>query len=168
MSRFFSVVQNRYARSLAAVLGAAVLSVSMVGCGGNGSSETSAVNPPPVSIDELEEGHSAHHHAETYPEAVAELEAMHKTIADAFTKGDISAADEPIHEVGHVLEELVAMAKKESMDETAIAAISAAVESLFDAFAQIDEKIHGGEGATYDQVKAEIEAGFKVLNQYVK
>jgi ribosomal protein L17 len=164
MSRSFSLVQCRYARSL----GAAVLSVSLVGCGGSGSNEKSAAERPPISIDELEEAHPAHKHAETYPEAVAELEAMHKTIADAFAKGDISAADEPIHEVGHVLEELVAMAKKESMDEAAVAAISAAVESLFDAFAQVDEKIHGGEGATYDQVQTDIEAGFTVLNQYVK
>jgi len=164
MSRILSVTRNRYARSL----GAAVLSVSLVGCGGSGSNEKSGEDRPPISIDELEGAHSAHHHAETYPEAVAELEAMNKTIADAFTKGDISAADEPIHEVGHVLEELVAMAKKESMDEAAVAAIAAAVESLFDAFAQVDEKIHGGEGATYDQVQADIEAGFKVLNQYVK
>jgi predicted RNase H-like HicB family nuclease len=155
----FSHIRLRILASLCSV----ALTVLAVGCGKNAPDD----QRPPVSIDELEGTHSGHAHAETYAEAVAELEEMNKTIAAAFAANDIDSADEPIHEVGHVLDEVVTLAKKETLPEDAIAAISGAVEKLFDAFGRVDEKIHGGEGATYGEVQSDIDAGFEVLRQYL-
>lgn len=135
-----------------------------VGCGkGDSNSER-----PPISIDELEsDGHAGHKHAETYPEAVAELEEMNQAIASAFASNDVDAAHDPLHEVGHVLDELPALAKKHQLGDEAVAAISAAVEKLFEAFGKVDEKFHGGEGATYDEVKADVDSSMDVLRQYL-
>lgn len=144
--------------------GAALLTVSFVGCGGKAETPSDA---PPISIDEAEGLQGEHSHADNYPEAVAELDEMREQIEQAFAEGDIDAADGPIHEVGHVLEELVSLAKQQGVDDEALAAIGSAVQQLFDAFGRVDDKIHGGEGADYADVKAEIDAAFAELKSHL-
>lgn len=144
---------------------AAVLSVSLIGC-----APATKTDAPPVSIEDAEAstgGEAPHAHAETYPEAVAELDGMRATIETAFAANDIKSADEPIHEVGHVLEGLVDLAKKAELGDEAVTAIEGAVEKLLDSFTVVDEKIHGREGKEYSDVQAEIDAAFAVLRQYV-
>lgn len=144
---------------------AAVLSVSLIGCG-----PATKTDAPPVSIEDAEAstgGEAAHSHAETYPEAVAELDGMRSAIETAFAANDTSAADGPIHEVGHVLEGLVGMAKEAELGDEAVTAIEGAVEKLFDSFTAVDDKIHGREGKDYSDVKAEVDAAFDVLRQYL-
>lgn len=142
----------------------AALVVPFTGCGR--SSEQSEVNRPPVSIDELEHDHPPHAHAESYNAAVAELDAMRTQISTAFAAGDIKAADGPIHEVGHVLGHVVELAQEEDFSEAAIAEINAAVETLFDTFGRVDEKIHGGEGVEYSEVADEIDAALETLKKH--
>lgn len=138
--------------------------LTFAGCG---KSDVNSERPP-VSIDELESNSpSGHKHAETYPEAVAELEEMNKTIASAFANNDVAAAHDPLHEVGHVLDGLPGLAKKQELGDEAVAAISAAVETLFNAFGKVDEQFHGGEGATYDEVKADVDSSMDVLRKYL-
>jgi hypothetical protein len=160
MSSFFR--PSRLSLLPVAILASATF--TFVGCG---KSDMNSERPP-VSIDELEsDSPSGHKHAETYPEAVAELEEMNKTIASAFANNDVDAAHDPLHEVGHVLDELPGLAKKQELGDEAVAAISAAVETLFDAFGKVDEKFHGGEGATYDEVKAKVDSSMDVLRKYL-
>jgi hypothetical protein len=160
MSRLF----RHYLLSLPPLAILAAVTCSFVGCR---RSDTNSERPP-VSIDELEsDGHVGHEHAETYPEAVAELEAMNKAIAAAFAANDADAAHDPLHEIGHVLDELPALAKKQELSDEAVAAIGAAVEKLFDAFGKVDAMFHDGEGATYDEVKADVDANMEVLRQYL-
>jgi hypothetical protein len=141
----------------------AALPLAMIGC--NRTAEDA--NRPPVSIDELESDHAGHAHAETYAEAVAELDTMRSQISAAFAASDMEAADGPIHEVGHVLEEVVELAQKQGLDADAVAEINAAVEKLFDAFGRVDDKIHGGEGAEYSEVEADVDAAFATLRKHV-
>ncbi len=145
----------------------ATLPLAMIGCNRTADNTAGDANRPPVSIDELEGDHAAHAHAETYAEAVAELDAMRSQISQAFAAGDIEGADEPIHEVGHVLEEVVALATKQGLGADAVAEIGAAVDTLFDAFGRVDEKIHGGEGAEYSEVEADVDAAFATLRKHV-
>jgi hypothetical protein len=160
MSRLF----RHYLLSL---LPLAILTASACLIGGCRKSDTNAERPP-VSIDELESDvHVDHKHAETYPEAVAELEEMNKAIAAAFAANDADAAHDPLHEIGHVLDELPALAKKQELSDEAVAAIGAAVEKLFDAFGKVDAMFHDGEGATYDEVKADVDASMDVLRQHL-
>ncbi len=160
MSRFF---RHSWLSLLpVAILASATL--TFVGCG---KSDMNSERPP-ISIDELDsDGHAGHKHAETYPEAVAELEEMNKTIASAFANNDVDAAHDPLHEVGHVLDILPGLAKKQGLDGKAVSAISSAVETLFDAFGRVDEKFHGGEGATYDEVKADVDSSMEVLRKHL-
>jgi hypothetical protein len=140
-----------------------IAALPIFGCGKSGNGER-----PPVSIDELEsDGHVGHKHAETYPEAVAELEEMNKVIAAAFAAEDLDAAHDPLHEIGHVLDELPGLAKKHGLGDEAVAAISGAVEKLFDAFGKVDEKFHGAEGATYDEVKETVDTNMAILRQHL-
>jgi len=160
MSRLF----RHYLLSLLPV---AILTTATCSIGGCGKSEMNSERPP-VSIDELEsDGHVGHKHAETYPEAVAELEEMNTVIAAAFASNDVDAAHDPLHEVGHVLDELPTLAKKQELSDDAVAAIGAAVEKLFEAFGKVDAKFHDGEGATYDEVKADVDASMDVLRQHL-
>lgn len=160
MSRFFR-------HSWLSLLPVAILASTTLAFVGCGKSEMNSERPP-VSIDELDsDGHVGHKHAETYPEAVVELEEMNKTIASAFANNDVDAAHDPLHEVGHVLDALPALAKKQELGDEAVAAISAAVETLFDAFGRVDEKFHGGEGATYGEVKADVDSSMEVLRKYL-
>lgn len=155
---------RHYVLSLIPFAAIAAATCPIVGCG----SGTTNSERPPVSIDELEsDGHVDHKHAETYPEAVAELEEMNKVIATAFASNDLDAAHDPLHEVGHVLDELPALAKKQELSDDAVAAIGAAVEKLFEAFGKVDAKFHDEEGATYDEVKADIDSSMEVLRQHL-
>lgn len=146
----------------------AMLSLTLIGCGDRTADDaTTRDDAPPVAIGDLEQDMDHHEHPETYAEAVAELDAMRTQISQAFAANDIEAADGPIHEVGHVLEDVVELAREEAFSDEAVAEINAAVETLFDAFGRVDEKIHGGEGATYDEVQPEIDSAFETLQQHL-
>lgn len=156
-----------FTRSRQALLPTTLAAVATLLMGGCSKSDPNTERPP-VSIGELEsDGVVDHKHAETYPEAVAELEEMNQAIAAAFAANDPDAAHDPLHEVGHVLDELPSLAKKQALSDEALAAIGSAVEKLFNAFGKVDEKFHGGEGATYDEVKADIDAAMDVLRQHL-
>ena len=132
----------------------------------NTSSNTST-NKPPMAADELEHAHEGDHvHAETYPEAVAMVDGLREKIRDAFAKGEGMSADEAVHEIGHVLEDMAMLAKKASLSEADQVSVGTAVESLLDAFEKIDEKLHGGDGVDYDAVAAEIDAALVTLKKF--
>lgn len=117
---------------------------------------------PPV----VEEGHNhgeGHHHAETFPEAVAEMVALRNTIRDGFANEDPDAAHGPLHDVGHVLVEVEAMAEKEGLDAETLTGVRDAVETLKESFASVDKMMHGGEGSEYSEVSADVDAAMAVL-----
>jgi hypothetical protein len=104
--------------------------------------------------------------AQSYREAVTALVAIRDTIRDAFAANDPDKAHDPLHEVGHLLEELPAAAEKNA-PPVDVAAVKAAAETLFDLYSQVDEKMHGGEGADYAAVAAQIDAGIERLQALV-
>jgi hypothetical protein len=160
-------MSRRFRQYYLALLPAAFLATAtpwIVGCG----SGTNNAERPPISIDELEsDGHVDHKHAETYPEAVEELAELNEAIATAFSANDSDAAHDPLHEVGHVLDEMTDLAKKQALSDEAVAEIGAAVVKLFDAFGKVDSLFHDGKGATYDEVKADIDSGMEVLRKHL-
>lgn len=142
----------------------ACIGLPLVGCGGGADR---SADRPPVSIDELEAAHEGHSHADNYVDAIAELEEMRGVIAKAFADGDLDAAHDPLHEVGHVLDELVSLAKKDGVSEEGISAIESAVNTLMDNFGAVDEKFHGEEGKDYSEVKDAIDAAMEQLKAYL-
>lgn len=113
-------------------------------------------------------GHGGHEdHPETYAEAVDQLESIDKTIRDAFAADDADTAHGPLHDIGHLLEEVTELAQKETMSEEQRADVQQAVESLFDLYGAVDATMHGGEGKSYDEVKDDIDAALATLKSAV-
>jgi hypothetical protein len=104
--------------------------------------------------------------AQSYRDAVTALMTIRDTIRDAFAANDPDKAHDLLHEVGHLLEELPAAAEKNT-PPVDLAAVKAAAETLFELYSQVDEKMHGGEGADYTAVAAKIDAGIERLQALV-
>lgn len=114
-----------------------------------------------------EEGEHSHE-GETYAMAVAEVVELNEKIRDAFAKDDMEAADEPLHELGHVLdEEIVSLAEKAEITGDDLATIKTSVDQLMGDFAKVDDKIHGKEGVAYSEVEKQVTDGIATLQKYV-
>lgn len=148
-------------RTLTSCLGLA-LAAFVVGC-----SEEPDSTPPIAVMDTHDEHAHEHDHPETIAEAVLELTALWDSIRGGFENNDEEAAHGPLHDVGHVLEKVVGLAEEEGISGEQLVAVTDAKESLLDAFGEIDKKLHGGEGATYDEVSGKIDAALKKLSDAV-
>ena len=110
-------------------------------------------------------GDEDHEHLpETFAAAVEELVKERDTIRDAFAKNDAEAAHEPLHEVGHLLEAMPELAAKGPAPADA-AVVKEVSNELFELFGKVDEKLHGTEGSTYEEVAEKIDAGVKRLQE---
>lgn len=136
-------------KAVIAKISMVVLALTIVGC---------EPAKPKVSA-----GADDHKHAETLTGAVKELEGICATIKSAFAKDDAEAAHEPMHEVGHVLEEMPDLIAKSSLDDAGKAEVKNAADSLFDAFNAVDAGMHGSGGKKYSEVSETIDAALKIL-----
>jgi len=66
-----------------------------------------------------------------------------------------------------VLEDVASLAEKASLDAAKQDEIKKAVEQLFDSFGKVDDKLHTGKGATYEEVSQKIDAAMATLRQHV-
>ncbi len=105
-------------------------------------------------------------HPETYAEAVALVAKLQLQIKEALATGDIKVADVPLHEIGHVLEAIPLLADKQSLSEADEEAVKKAVDTLFDAFGQIDEKVHGDGEPSYTPYAEKIESAIGTLQSF--
>lgn len=118
-----------------------------------------------------EHGHDHDHDVpETYADAVKEIKEMREAVAKAEEGGDLNAAHDPLHEVGHVLEEVVPLAKKASIGDAEMEAIKKAVDELYDGFGAVDAKLHNDEknAKTFAEVKDSIDNAIATLESNVK
>jgi len=113
-----------------------------------------------VETDSHSETHAG---PESFSEAAEQLVTMKNKIRAGFAAGDVDSAHGPLYEVGHLLENMVTLAKKEELSEEQMTAVEGAKETLFDAFGEIDKTLHGGEGATYEEKAEAIDAAMKVV-----
>lgn len=145
----------------------------MIACGCGGlitGCDSAPPKPPPqsASASHDEHGHGAeadHGHAApaSFAEAVKQLESFRNTIRDAFAKNDAEAAHGPLHDVGHVLESLPALAEKAGLDASQKDIVKAAAEQLFGQFGKVDEMMHGEKGAKYEDVSSGIDKALTTL-----
>jgi hypothetical protein len=121
----------------------------MVGCGGTTSQSGTSSN---TAGHGHSHGHDhGHDHATDYPGAVKELEGLSAKILKAFQDGNPAEAHDELHEIGHVLERIPALAaKEEGMSDEAKTQVKQAIESLFDAFSEMDGMLHGGDTVDVD------------------
>ncbi|MCA9074711.1 MAG: hypothetical protein KDA93_06745 [Planctomycetaceae bacterium] len=100
---------------------------------------------------------------ETYQQAVEQLVSLDQTIRTAFAAKDDETAHDPLHEIGHLLEDVAALAPKTEMTEEQQTSVQQAVDKLFELYGAIDDTMHSREGKSYDEVSSEIETALKTL-----
>ena len=133
-----------------------VITLTIIGC-------EPAAKPKPGAGADTSSGGPEHAHAETLADAVKELEGICATIKAAFAKDDAEAAHDPLHDVGHVLEEIPDLVAKSALDEAGKAEALAAKKSLYESFEAVDQGMHGSGGKKYSEVAEAIDAALKIL-----
>ena len=137
-------------------------SIVLAGCNGASEPETS----DGAHGHDHGAGHS-HEHAtlETFAEALKEVESLHAKIKEGFEADDIDAAHDPLHEIGHALEELPKLAGEESLSEEDQQQVKKSVDTLMDSYGAVDERLHADEtvGKSYDEVSEQIDAAMAEL-----
>jgi hypothetical protein len=103
--------------------------------------------------------------AESFADAVAQLGGLHAKIRDGFEKNDVDSAHGPLHDVGHLLEQIPALASKETQDAALLEEVKKQVDELFDLYGKVDEKLHGEKGVDYKDVAEKIDAAMEKLKK---
>jgi hypothetical protein len=131
--------------------------------GDHDHSDGSDPSLPPTDGD-----HEAHQDPETYDEAVTELLATQKAIAEAFAAGNQDDAHGPLHNVGHLLGNTETLIEKSDMDDDTKKKLSEAIEQLFASYGAVDDKMHNSEkGKDYSDVSEQIENAISELKAQV-
>lgn len=102
------------------------------------------------------DGHD-HDHPETFAAGIAELASQATLVKNHLAAGKTEAADDVVHAVGHLIEDVQGLLSKEKLGEKATAAASQALEDLFDCFDKLDTALHAPEGKS--PPPAEVHAG---------
>ncbi|WP_430454078.1 hypothetical protein [Rhodopirellula europaea] len=99
----------------------------------------------------------------TLADAIKKLTSMQSTIAGGFADDDVDSIHNELHDIGTLLEQTEVLAKESNLGEEKKKQALAAIDTLFDAFGSVDAKLHGEEGADFDEVSSDIEDAIKVL-----
>ncbi|TWT72720.1 hypothetical protein Pla123a_40190 [Posidoniimonas polymericola] len=139
---------------------AALVAMALTGC------------PGPVSTPEGDAAAHAdhdhgdgHEHATTLVGAYEELEHMAADIKSSFQADKPGDAHDAMHEIGHVILSIPALAEKAgvgSADE-----VKQVTDDLMDGFAKLDDVMHGGDKVTWDDVSAKIDAAMQKLEGWL-
>ena len=148
---------------IARTFGGLLLILVISGCSNQDSSQ-SQNNSRPGTTTEVHHDHD-HGHIDqfTFREIAEKLIDMDGQIRNGLASDDEHAAHEPLHEVGHVLENLSNLARKEGLSKDVVEAVEQAKEDLFTAFGNIDKTFHGEEGSTYDEESSVIQSALSVV-----
>jgi hypothetical protein len=149
----------------------ALSAVCLVGCG-----PATAPPQPKAVLDQADDhdhghDHSAHHHPETLAAGTAELESLVAEIAGKMESGATDAADDAVHGLGHLLDDVQGLLKKSSLSEEALGAATKAVDELYECFDELDTAIHAAPGKfdppaqVHARLKERIDAAVKALKE---
>jgi hypothetical protein len=99
---------------------------------------------------------------------MAELRPMYETIRDALQAGDKDKADEPLHQVGDLLESLPELANKAGFGDQELATTKSASAAMFEAYGRIDGAMHAGEEPDYEAVAETLDKAMAELSALIK
>ena len=151
MKSFTKLMQYKIqAIALTCVLGA------VVGC-----------KPSTHAVAEAGAEHSGHNDATAnFGEAYNRL-VTHKTnIQAAFEKSDPESAHDDLHQIGHAIESLAAVARKSGITDADLLSVEVAAKSLFEVYGRLDEMLHGGDDVAYKDVAGEIDSAISALEKF--
>ena len=129
--------------------------------------------PAPVpSAAVHDHAHDDHHtHPDTLVEGVAALRKCATDIGAKLASGSRDAADDAVHGLGHMLEDLPALAAKAKLSAAAAETANKAIGELEECFGKLDEALHAAEGQgespaeVHASLKERIEAALKALEE---
>ena len=106
-----------------------------------------------------------HEHPETLAAGVMNLEEVCGNVKALLDAGDQEKADDQVHLVGHILEDIQALAISAKLPTDALAAVTKAADEIFDCFDKLDTALHAPEGKAveYAPYAERIEAAIQIL-----
>ncbi len=107
-------------------------------------------------------GDDGHEHPATFAEGVAALKDRIAAIKASLGGDTTSEADGHVHAVGNLLVDL------EKKAETLEDGVKGAVESLLEAFDELDQKIHADADPVFDDIAERVESAVATLEAYVE
>ena len=120
--------------------------------------------------DHADHGHADHDHDHEEPtsfaDGVAKLKSLGEDLADKLASNAGEAADDAVHDIGHLLEAVREHATKAGLTEAA----AKALDELEECFGKVDEAFHSAEAnadpkKVLESVKERIESAFKALSE---
>ena len=148
----------------------AISTLCLIGCG------SSEVTRPSSTVEEHGDDHDfsddRHEHttAKSLGDMVAKVEKLSRTIQEAFQAGDSEKGHGPLHEIGHLLEEIPPAAANELLTLPQQQRLREAVDSLMNSFGALDEQLHGGsnDGKSFNDVATDIQEALAKLKSVYK
>ena len=103
--------------------------------------------------------HADHDHPETLAAGVAQLAEAAAAVEKHLASGATDKADEVVHGVGHIIEDIQGLLPKENLSADAKAAAAKALDEVFECFDKLDTALHAPAGK--GEPPAEVHAGLK-------
>jgi len=144
-------------RTLTAILAVLVIA----GCS-ESASDTAATSSD-EGHDHGHEGHSEHDHPKSLADGLKELAELRDTVKNAFSADDVDTAHGPLHDVGHLLEDITGLFEGQELSQEQKDLAKESIDSLFDLFGGVDRALHGQDGTTYADVSDQIDAAITAL-----
>lgn len=137
-----------------ACLAGALVACITLGCGptappANRSGKPAAAtkgHPDHEHGHDHDHGHGDHRHPETLAAGLVELEEIATAVKKHLDAGARDKADNAVHMVGHLVDDLRGLLPKEKLSAEAQAAAGKALDDVFDAFDVLDSALHAADG----------------------
>ena len=113
----------------------------------------SAAPATPADGKHDHDDHADHEHPQTLAAGVAELETTLESLGKHLAGDAKDEADDAVHAVGHLLEDLEGLVAKSSLEADAKAAVSKAIAELYECFDKLDVAFHAAEGESEPPAK---------------
>lgn len=149
-----------------------VILVTAVGCSPTASPPVPAAGTGAVAVSHDHE-HAEHDHDHDEPESLADglgkLASLTDDLAEKLADNAGEAADDAVHDIGHLLEELREWAKSEGFEGELAVAATKAVDELEECFGKVDEAFHTADdkadppATVLASVRGRIETAFESL-----
>jgi len=116
------------------------LAACLAGC------EPAATPPERAAVHSHAHDHADHRHPDSLAAGVAELESLVADIAGKMAAGATDAADDAVHGLGHLLEDLQGLLPKSALTAEARDAATKAIDDLYECFDELDTSLHAAPG----------------------
>lgn len=109
-------------------------------------------------------GHHGHDEPVSFADGVAKLRSLAAELSETLAENASGAADDAVHEIGHLLEHVRELATKEGLAEAA----TKGLDELEECFGKVDEAFHSGEKdadpkGVFESVKERLESALSSL-----